>query len=511
MQDQYFNIALGKWTNAIDWTAAVMNTHISGVLSSLSRSLNDTTPETLSYLNNEIATYFDQSMAFFYGENAFDIRFQAYDDMLWVVLEWLESISFIESHSTAMGGKWHGQQFIPAFAHRARIFYELAEKGWDWQICGGGMTWNPHLRPYKNAITNQLFISASIKMYLHFPGDKNCSPFSSSKEQAAECVEKLCNQKWGDCNEGYMSARSRYNPVYKANAINGYKWLKKSGMLNKQGLYIDGLHSRQSSKDNRCDERNEMVYTYNQGVVLSGLRGLWEATGDVNYLDDGYKLITSVIRATGWDEENRDSKWHGLGSNGILAELCDPSASCNQDAQTFKGIFFHHVTAFCELLPRTTNKSGSTHGAPAWVATRHQRVCSTYTAWVAHNAQAALATRNADGQFGAYWGVPYKSETPIEAPTPRLPSGATDYRNTLNVLALIMRIQDLIPRATDDRNTKFYEYILKRRDRVRSRANTVDSSDLNDRGRGRTVETQGSGVAVVRAMFEFMRRGEVVL
>jgi hypothetical protein len=31
--------------------------------------------------------------------------------------------------------------------------------------------------------------------------------------------------------------------------------------------------------------------------------------------------------------------------------------------------------------------------------------------------------------------------------------------------------------------------------------------DPNDRGRGRTVETQGSGLAVVRAMYEFQKLG----
>ena len=40
------------------------------------------------------------------------------------------------------------------------------------------MSWNPYLEPYKNAITNELFISASIGMYLYFPGDDNDSPFS---------------------------------------------------------------------------------------------------------------------------------------------------------------------------------------------------------------------------------------------------------------------------------------------------------------------------------------------
>jgi hypothetical protein len=32
--------------------------------------------------------------------------------------------------------------------------------------------------------------------------------------------------------------------------------------------------------------------------------------------------------------------------------------------------------------------------------------------------------------------------------------------------------------------------------------------DLNDRGRGRTVETQSGGVAVVRAMWEFLKNSE---
>ena len=55
MQDQYFDIGLGKWTTSIDWTAAVMNTHLVGVLASLSRSLNDTASESNDYVNNEIS------------------------------------------------------------------------------------------------------------------------------------------------------------------------------------------------------------------------------------------------------------------------------------------------------------------------------------------------------------------------------------------------------------------------------------------------------------------------
>lgn len=508
MQDRYFDIGLAQWTTSIDWTAAVMNTHMVGVLSSMSHSLNGTTSESDDYLTNEMAKYFAQNMAFFYGENAFEIRMQAYDDILWVVLEWLDSIKFIETHSAdhyAAAGKtnrhWHGNQFVPAFAHRARVFYELAEQGWDWRLCGGGMTWNPRLLPYKNAITNQLFISASINMYLHFPGDKNNSPFASSNHEAPGR---------GDCYEDNIHKGGRYNPLYRENAINGYDWLRNSGMLNDQGLYSDGFHIRDYPRNKSattCNERNEMVYTYNQGVILSGLRGLCEATGYLTYLDDGYLLIENVIKATGWDTERQRETdhegrktWHGLGSAGILTEFCDPSGSCSQDGQAFKGIFFHHLTSFCEPLPRNAVEPGKTHGAPIWAIERHQKRCDSYSSWVVHNAQAALNTRDHRGYFGSWWGSSHKS------PDVQLPFDAHDYRNFPGVFTSSRHLghgasdnYDLLSRTTEEIKDEGWIY----RD-----AKPAASGDPNDRGRGRTLETQGSGVAVVRAMSEFLRRAE---
>lgn len=508
MQDQYFDIGLAKWGTSIDWTAAVMNTHMVGILSSMSLSLNSAPSATNDYVNNEISRYFAQNTAFFYGENAFEIRMQAYDDILWVVLEWLDSIKFIEAHSTehyaeagSKNSDWHGKQFIPAFAHRARVFYELAEQGWDWRLCGGGMTWNPRLLPYKNAITNQLFISASINIYLHFPGDNNNSPFIPADSDA------------GDRDERSKNTEDRYNLVYRENAINGYDWLKGSGMLNDQGLYADGFHIHgypRNKSATTCDSRNEMVYTYNQGVILSGLRGLWEATGDETYLEDGYDLVENVIKATGWnlsrqrEADDRHKKWHSLGSAGILTELCDPSASCNQDGQAFKGIFFHHLTAFCERLPLSAVKPGKTHGAPTPLANRHKGHCDSYTSWVVHNAQAALKTRDHDGQFGSWWGsAAHKSTRGENALIVQLPADAHDYRNFPRLLPSSMHPETRsfdLPSAFKEKMThESWAY---------PNAGPVPSGDLNDRGRGRTLETQGSGVAVVRAMSEFLRRRE---
>ena len=209
MQEAYFQPWVGTWPSAIDWTAAVLGTHIAGTLETLHKSLEIAASrgieisEGWSATENTISLYFSQLIGFYFGQNIFALRQEAFDDMLWVVLGWLDTLKFVDGYSstptrppfgfgdmnnvefpteTVRNRTWHGTLWTPAFAHRARIFWELAEVGWDTTLCGGGMTWNPRLLPYKNAITNELYISASVMMYLHFPGDDNNSPFISSSE-----------------------------------------------------------------------------------------------------------------------------------------------------------------------------------------------------------------------------------------------------------------------------------------------------------------------------------------
>lgn len=502
LQTNYFALWLGKYTTAIDWTAAVTSTHLSATLSTLSRSIPYTVPGTFNVsrsldveaqmVENEINKYFAQTTAYYFGEDYVALRMEAYDDMLWVVLGWLESLKTINGHDRAHydedGQGWHAKQWIPVFAHRARVFYELAAEGWDWRLCGGGMTWNPHVLPYKNAITNQLFISASISMYLHFPGDTNCSPFFSQHNANS------FNAKQDQCDEA-----TKGDPAYLASALHGYTWLRNSGMLNAQGLYTDGFHIRdyrQNHSKTVCDERNEMVYTYNQGVILSGLRDLWLATADTTFLSDGHELVGNVMRATGWPLKgnNDDDKWHGIGTRGILTEACDPRGSCSQNGQTFKGIFFHHLTAFCRPLPLRTKWHGLMSRE---VVALHERSCKEYTQWVVHNACAALSTRDEEGRFGGWWGAQVDTQTEFGGMTKRqekkrgdwreeqLPDGAVDYRN----LPLPPSFLDVEDAGVDA------GHLHTRR---------MATNDPNNRGRARTVETHGSGLAVVRAAWEFI-------
>ncbi|CAL8580063.1 hypothetical protein XPA_005797 [Xanthoria parietina] len=530
MQSHFYTICQGQWPDAIDWTAAVMGAQVSATLAAMTETWQScaeshhrhamSDPERENIINR----YFTQITSFYFGENAFSLRTQAYDDMLWVVLGWLEGIQFINLHSDlhhaspddadpnlktsqSNSSVWYAHQFIPQFAHRARLFYDLASRGWDSSLCGGGMVWNPHLAPYKNAITNQLYISASINMYLYFPGDTNPSPFSFKNPVRPET--------------GLPPAKA-HDPQHLENAVEAYQWLKTSGMTNWKGLYTDGFHIRGwrggengSTGTGKCDLREEQVYTYNQGVILSGLRGLWEATGSKTYLEDGHELVHNVIAATGWNTRGTQWRWQwsGLGRNGVMEEACDSTGTCSQNGHTFKGIFFHHFTIFCTPLPRTGRSEGD---FKAFIAdndlfTWHHLNCEKYGRWLRHNARAAYMTRDEQGEFGTWWGIQgrnrdsYKTGMTQESAFDLPPDDSTDYRNEgVPVDQIWRRPEDQIwqlRKNDEDGVTTVSEKTPDGNDESEG-----ISWDPNDRGRGRTVETQSGGLAILRALWRVIDR-----
>jgi hypothetical protein len=375
----------------------VINTIVTSAEETFGDALQKSYPgEDKSLLRNDMQKYFLQIEAYFGSEDTIQIFGSAYDDAQWVVLEWLEVIKLINKYQAYLGPSADSSD-ITRFAHRAHVFYNIVQNHFDTSTCGGGITWNPALLTYKNAITNELFLSSSIGMYLYFPGDNDTDPYPSPSymSQTGKTLPAL-------------QSVTAHDVTFLNNAVQEYQWFKRQNFTNAQGLIVDGFHI--SAGQTSCDERNEMIYTYNQGVLLSGLRGLWEATGDTSYLTDGYGYIATVIQATGWNAQNDTAanQWAGLGRNGIMEDYCDSLGNCNQDATIFKGVYFHHLSLFCEPLPEQTALiPGVTHIAPADLAAEHHSRCASYAKWVEHNAHAALSTRDTSRLIGQWWGASY--------------------------------------------------------------------------------------------------------
>ena len=246
------------------------------------------------------------------------------------------------------------------------------------------------------------------------------------------------------------------------------------------------------------------------GVILSGLRQLWEATGDSAYLTDGYVLIQTVINATGWNpiDVSQAKEWAGLGRNGVIEDYCDAAAECSQDSQMFKGIYFHHLDLFCEPLPTIEPLIiDLTKVASPELAAEHASKCHSYAPWIEHNAYAAFGTRNVSGIIGGWWGATYSNKTRGSWPdwsAPR-PHGSTDEWNQqwiLNEPPWSCHGQHGCHRG----GATFRDRRRVRSAMIRMLKETKRTRDINDFGLGRTVETQGSGLGVVKAALDFTLR-----
>ena len=172
-EPDYFSAATGSFLTASQWTSTFLAT----LLIDYSQVTND--PQ-----------YFPHFVAFFNNQSVLELAFQGNDDKLWVCLTYLRGAAYASTHDS---------QWVQPFLDRAKLFYTLASQGWNNKTCGGGMIWGP-FSSYKNAVTNELWVTASVGMY----------------------------EAFGD--QGMLET-----------ALQAWTWFNKSGLRNAEGLINDGL------------------------------------------------------------------------------------------------------------------------------------------------------------------------------------------------------------------------------------------------------------------------------
>ncbi|KAJ7645923.1 glycoside hydrolase family 76 protein [Mycena polygramma] len=177
---------------------------------------------------------------------------------------------------------------------QAQKYYDIASTAVNTDYCGGGLFWNGN-HDYKNAITNELYITTS----------------------------------------GYLYDVTK-NGQYLTNAQNTWNWLKASGMMGSNGLYNDGL----SNVNGVCSNNGGTQWTYNQGALLPGLAYIYKYTGDESAVQAAWALMDSIIM--------------GMTVDGGLREPCETTTAnlCNADQQSFKGILTHYMSWFLSVSGR---------------------------------------------------------------------------------------------------------------------------------------------------------------
>jgi predicted alpha-1,6-mannanase (GH76 family) len=191
-----------------------------------------------------------------------------FDDNLWWALAWVAACDLTGD-----------ERYLAA----AQAIFAHSLSGWD-DTFGGGLWWNEE-RTYKNAITNELFLTLAAQLARRVPG----------------------------------------NPDYRDWALREWAWLRASGLIGPTGLVNDGLTAAGANNGGT-------TWTYNQGVILGGLAALHDVTGDHGYLRQGQVIADAALARL-------------TSRRGILTEPCEPSG-CDGDQTQFKGIFVRNLHQF---------------------------------------------------------------------------------------------------------------------------------------------------------------------
>jgi predicted alpha-1,6-mannanase (GH76 family) len=199
-----------------------------------------------------------------------------YDDNGWWALAWVAAYDLTRD-----------RRYLDA----ARTIFAHNVAGWD-DRCSGGLWWNES-KTYKNAITNELFLTLAALLHQRTPGD---------------------------------------NGSYLTWALRTWQWFSSHGLIGADGLVNDGLTAT-------CENNGGTTWTYNQGVILGGLGALFEITGDHAYLAQGESIAGAVL--------SKLTTPASATTPGILTEPCEAGAQgCNGDQVQFKGIFVRYLYDF---------------------------------------------------------------------------------------------------------------------------------------------------------------------
>ncbi|MBV8882529.1 MAG: glycoside hydrolase family 88 protein [Chroococcidiopsidaceae cyanobacterium CP_BM_RX_35] len=336
----FYNLATGIWNTAEWWNAA------NALETTIDYSM---LTNTLTYRGNIFNTFEKYK-----GSHFLNPWF--YDDEGWWALTWIKAYDLTGE---------------PRYLDMAKIIFNDMKRGWN-STCGGGLWWKrqKQQQQYKNAITNELFLSIAAKLHLRTPGDSGPGSYID----------------W---------AKREWN------------WFKQTGLINRSHLINDGLKEvagattgvTLSKLNSACQNNGQTTWTYNQGVILGGLVDLYKSTQDSLLLTQAQAIADAAIRK--------------LAPNGILQEPCE--SNCGSEGAQFKGIFIRNLYYLYQITNKQLYKDFIIKNADSVWSDRNRdnqfgfSWAKTFNGADAARQSAALDTLNAAIFLGTT-GITYQAE-----------------------------------------------------------------------------------------------------
>ena len=201
--------------------------------------------------------------------------------------------------------QWHGHAWLSAFEATANttylsealgIYRTLLEQWGAWNATCGGMNWAMQ-PPYVNTVTNGLFMEALVRLWAAGAG------------------------------EVVLASRTVAQWAQLALA-----WSQRPGLLSPQGVLVDGFSTQ------NCSQAVGAVWSYNQGLWVSGLAGLGALQASPPLALASQRLAQGAAQAL-----SREGQ--GSPSGAVMLELsCSAEGWCEDySGQQFKGVYAHRL------------------------------------------------------------------------------------------------------------------------------------------------------------------------
>jgi predicted alpha-1,6-mannanase (GH76 family) len=208
------------------------------------------------------------------------------DDEGWWALAWIDAYDLTKT---------------PAYLAMAQTIFADMTTQWDTTTCGGGVWWSKDLKnsPYKNAVTNELFLNIAASL-------ANRVPDKTQKAQYLSWAQK----EW--------------------------QWFSASGMINSGNMINDGLNA---TNPKACTNNHGTTWTYNQGVILGGLAELYKADHEQALISEAQAIAGATMTKL-------------VTPAGVLQE---PPGD-GPDLPQFKGVFMRNLARLNKVAPEEKYK-----------------------------------------------------------------------------------------------------------------------------------------------------------